>query len=46
MKNLRKLRILDNPGVKEEGEEEYTKLLEYLDGTVLFMKQRTRGSRR
>jgi hypothetical protein len=45
MKHLRKIRLEDNPGLKEENSEEYLKLLEVIEGNCTLMQPKARELR-
>lgn len=42
MKHLRKLKLQDNPGLKEDHSKDYLKLLQLIEGNNVITKQKAR----
>lgn len=45
MKHLRKLKLEDNPGLKEDNSKDYLKLIELIEGTSSNMQQKAKEYR-
>lgn len=46
MKNLRKLRLEDNPGLKDDHSKEYVKFMEIIEGKTVGIQPRAKALKR